>query len=211
MPDTMQPAPLQSVYQLSVVVRGVSPLIWRRLLVRADTTIAGLHSVGRTLTCIGSSSRVASTASATSAVSASATIPTRFMSPTWDYGRPNGSSTTTTSPTAGAWTCVWSKSWSWIPAGSTRAAPVAVGPGPPEASGGVRAFLEQTQPNNVLAATLRAVEILSLLLEAEDLTRFGEHRDELAGLLPLLVVDQFDRRTLNRALAALSATGSRAA
>ena len=56
--------------------------------------------------------------------------------------------------------------------------------GPPEASGGVRAFLEQTQPHHVLAATLRAVEILSLLLEAEDLTRFGEHRDELATPSP---------------------------
>jgi len=31
MPDTMQPGPLPSVYQLRVVVRGVSPLIWRRL------------------------------------------------------------------------------------------------------------------------------------------------------------------------------------
>ena len=40
MPDTMQPAPLPNVYQLRVVVRGVSPLIWRRLLVPADTTIA---------------------------------------------------------------------------------------------------------------------------------------------------------------------------
>jgi len=83
--------------------------------------------------------------------------------------------------------------------------------GPPEASGGVWALLEQTQPHHVLAATIRAVEILSLLLEAEDLTRFGEHRDELAGLLPLLGVDRFDRRTVNRALAALSATGARAA
>ena len=62
-----------------------------------------------------------------------------------------------------------------------------------------------------LAATLRAAEILSLLLEAEDLTRFGEHRDELAALLPLLGVDRFDRRTVNRALAALPATGARAA
>jgi len=34
---------LPSVYQLRVVVRGVSPLIWRRLLIPADTTIAGLH------------------------------------------------------------------------------------------------------------------------------------------------------------------------
>jgi hypothetical protein len=40
MPDTMQPAPLPSVYQLRGVVRGVSPLIWRRLLVRADTWLA---------------------------------------------------------------------------------------------------------------------------------------------------------------------------
>ena len=45
MPDAMQPAPLPSVYQLRVVVHGVSPLIWRRLLLPADTTIAGLHAV----------------------------------------------------------------------------------------------------------------------------------------------------------------------
>ena len=82
---------------------------------------------------------------------------------------------------------------------------------PPEDSGGVRAFLESTQPHHVLAAAIRAAEILSLLLEAEDLTRFGEHRAELAALLPLLGVDRFDRRTVNRALAALSATGARAA
>jgi hypothetical protein len=75
----------------------------------------------------------------------------------------------------------------------------------------VWAFLEQTQPHPVLAATLRAGEILRLLLEAEDLTRFGEHRDEPAVLLPLLGVDRFDRRTVNRALATLDATGTRAA
>ena len=45
MPDTMQPAPLPSVYQLRVVVHGVSPLIWRQLLIPADTTIADLHAV----------------------------------------------------------------------------------------------------------------------------------------------------------------------
>ena len=31
------------MYQLRVVLRGVSPLIWRRLLVRSDSTIADLH------------------------------------------------------------------------------------------------------------------------------------------------------------------------
>src|SRR4051794_36354332 len=30
-------------YQLRVVLRGISPLIWRRLLVRDDSTIADLH------------------------------------------------------------------------------------------------------------------------------------------------------------------------
>jgi hypothetical protein len=30
-------------YQLRVVMRGISPLIWRRLLVRSDSTIADLH------------------------------------------------------------------------------------------------------------------------------------------------------------------------
>ena len=28
------------VYQLRIVLRGISPLIWRRLLVRGDTTLA---------------------------------------------------------------------------------------------------------------------------------------------------------------------------
>jgi len=33
------------VYQLCVVLRGISPLIWRRLLVRSDSTIADLHAI----------------------------------------------------------------------------------------------------------------------------------------------------------------------
>ena len=44
MPENTTPAS-PTVYQLRVVMHGVSPLIWRRLLVRADTTIAGLHAV----------------------------------------------------------------------------------------------------------------------------------------------------------------------
>ena len=35
------------VYQLRVVPRGVSPLIWRRLLVRSDSSIADLHATLR--------------------------------------------------------------------------------------------------------------------------------------------------------------------
>jgi hypothetical protein len=36
---------MPDLYQLRVVLRNVSPLIWRRLLVRSDTSIAQLHVV----------------------------------------------------------------------------------------------------------------------------------------------------------------------
>jgi hypothetical protein len=36
---------LPSLYQLRVVLRGISPLIWRRLLVHSDTTLAHLHAI----------------------------------------------------------------------------------------------------------------------------------------------------------------------
>jgi hypothetical protein len=36
---------MPSVYQLRVVLREVSPLIWRRLLVRSDTPVAELHAI----------------------------------------------------------------------------------------------------------------------------------------------------------------------
>jgi len=36
------------IYQLRVVLRGISPLIWRRLLVRGDSTLADLHATLQT-------------------------------------------------------------------------------------------------------------------------------------------------------------------
>jgi hypothetical protein len=38
-------APLLSIYQLRIVLRGISPLIWRRVLVRSETTLAQLHKL----------------------------------------------------------------------------------------------------------------------------------------------------------------------
>jgi Plasmid pRiA4b ORF-3-like protein len=35
----------QQIYQLRVILRGISPLIWRRLLVCSDSTVAQLHEV----------------------------------------------------------------------------------------------------------------------------------------------------------------------
>src|ERR1700758_2332117 len=37
------PAATSIAYQLRVFLRGISPMIWRRLLVRSDSTIADLH------------------------------------------------------------------------------------------------------------------------------------------------------------------------
>jgi len=47
-PTRCSPHPSPSVYQLRVVVRGVRPLIWRRAVDPAETTIAGLHAVLQT-------------------------------------------------------------------------------------------------------------------------------------------------------------------
>jgi hypothetical protein len=43
MPETDRHA--AQLYQLRAVLRGISPLIWRRLLVRSDSTVAQLHEV----------------------------------------------------------------------------------------------------------------------------------------------------------------------
>ena len=37
--------PRLSIYQLRVVLRGISPLIWRRVLVHSKTTLAHLHTI----------------------------------------------------------------------------------------------------------------------------------------------------------------------
>ena len=37
--------PGKDIYQLRAVLRGISPLVWRRLLVRADSSVADLHEV----------------------------------------------------------------------------------------------------------------------------------------------------------------------
>jgi hypothetical protein len=38
-------SPPLSIYQLRIVLRGVSPLIWRRVLVQSDMTLAYLHTL----------------------------------------------------------------------------------------------------------------------------------------------------------------------
>lgn len=95
------------------------------------------------------------------------------------------------------------------PAQPGRTYPYCVGgrrAGPPEEGEGPGAFVEQTQPYLVFQAMLRAAEIVGQLLDADPddelATVIGAaERDELASLLPLLGLEQFDRRACNKALA----------
>jgi Plasmid pRiA4b ORF-3-like protein len=48
MNTAQQPATTTTAYQLKVVLRNISSMIWRRLLVRSDTTIAQLHTTVQT-------------------------------------------------------------------------------------------------------------------------------------------------------------------
>jgi hypothetical protein len=41
----MSPTEPTDIYQLRVFVKGISPMVWRRILVRSDTTIADLHEI----------------------------------------------------------------------------------------------------------------------------------------------------------------------
>ena len=62
---------------------------------------------------------------------------------------------------------------------------------------------EYTQPHLVFDAVLRAAALFQPLLD-DDLATRADHRDELAALLPLLGLERFDRRAVNRALGGLT-------
>ena len=196
-----------AAYQLRVVLRRISSLIWRRLLI-PDITIADLHAVlqiafGWTGVHLHRSwCTVASTASVTSVASASMTIRGKFGWLIWSAAHGAIHLPRRLHRRVCAATCGWSRSCPLRRANTVRRVRGGRRAGPPVDCGGVGAFLERTQPHHVLAATLRAAEILDLLLD--DFAPLAEHRDEPAGLLPLLGRERFDRRQVNRALATLT-------
>jgi len=197
-----------TVYQLRVVLAGVSPLIWRQLLVPDETTIAGLHAVLQTAFGWGGEhlhrfvihGRYYGIAYAGGPGFRDNARQVRLadlgLRPTerftYDYDFTDGwrldlrlEQIQTATPGRTYPRC----------SGGRRA-------GPPEGSGGAWAFTEATEPHLVFAATLRAAEVIGTMLDEDaDNTRVCAYRDELAAVAPLLGLERFDRRTLNRALA----------
>ncbi|MHB8510469.1 MAG: plasmid pRiA4b ORF-3 family protein [Candidatus Dormibacteria bacterium] len=195
-------APLiPSVYQLRVVLREVSPLIWRRLLVRADTTIADLHATLQIafgwddahlhrFLIHGSEYGIAYSGGisfrddprSVNLAHFSLRVGERFV---YDYDLIDG----------------WRHDVRLervVSLEPERSYPVCTGgrrARPPEGCGGAWAFVEQRQRHTIFSVTARLAELL------EDLTELEDHRAELLDLRRWLSLDRFDRRAVNKALA----------
>src|SRR5664279_4337762 len=131
MPDRNPPA---AADQLGVIVHGVSPLIWRWLLVPGGASIAGLHAIVQA--AFGWSGEHlhyftvhgARYASVSTAGRFSATTPTGSVLPAWGCARESGSPTPTTSSPTGGWTCAWNRSPTPAVPGCIRGAPAVAAP-----------------------------------------------------------------------------------
>jgi hypothetical protein len=210
---------IPSLYQLRVVLHGISPLIWRRLLVPAATSVAELHTILQTAFGWGDEHLH------------------RFVVHGTEYGVDHlggpfrddsrrvrlaelGLRITERFTYHYNFTAGWE-----VNLRLEHMASVAPGRSYPRCTGGRRAgppqdwadpldYLERTQPYLVFDAMLHAADIIGRLLDADDeddLASVGVHRHVLAALAPLLGLERFDRRALNHALAALPATRARVA
>lgn len=213
MPDRNHPP--ATVYQLRVVVHGVSPLIWRRLLVPDQATIAHLHAIlqaafgwsGEHLhhftvhgaqygICYDGGPCFRDDAYGVRLASLGLRESERF---TYTY---NFFADWRLDLRVEQITCAQSGRVYPRCTGGRRA-------GPPEHWAGPWDYLQRTQPYLVYEAIVRAAEILGQLLNNKDpdeVAGAGDWREEMAELLPLLALERFDRRALNRALAGLAAT-----
>src|SRR5664280_2373088 len=209
-----EPAASPGVYRLRAVLHAVSPPIWRRLLVSGESTVADLHTIVQTAFGWGGEHLH------------------RFVIHGAEYGinyvGGPGFRDARQVRLGGLGLRVGERFFDeynffagWrvdlrveeiVAAEPGRVYPRCTAgrrAGPPEGWDGPWAFLDATQPHLVFAATLRAAEIVGQLLDADpdaEPATVGVDRDELTALLPLLGLERFDRRGLNRALADLATT-----
>ncbi len=200
------PPPPRTVYQLRVVLRGISPLIWRRLLVHGDASLADLHAalqVGfgwtgehlhRFVVHGSDYDAYAGDDLARVGLADLGLRATERFVYDYDFG------------------ALWRHDLrveQILAAEAGQRYPRCIGgrrAGPPEECGGPWAFLEGRQRHDVFAVA----SLLADMLEHPG-ARLGDYRDQLEELRPWLDLERFDRRAVNRALAGLGETERSAA
>jgi hypothetical protein len=209
MPDRNPPA---TAHQLRVIVHGVSPLIWRRLLVPGGASIAGLHAIVQAafgwsgehlhyFTVHGARYGIFYDGGPVFRADAHRV---RLAS----LGLRESERFTYTHNFFADWRLDLRVEQITDARSARRVYPRCTGgrrAGPPEDWAGPWDYLQRTQPYLVDEAIVRAADILGQLLTSTDpdeVVEAGDWREEMTGLLPLLALERFDRRALNRALAA---------
>jgi hypothetical protein len=205
-----------TVYQLRVVLAGISPMVWRRLLVPAETSVAGLHAILQ------------------AAFGWSDEHLHRFTIHAVEYGlwRPGSAGFSRDARQVRLsgfglrprerFTYEYNFFAGWhhdirveqiLPCSPRRRYPACSGgarQAPPEDCGSLEEFLALRQRWPPVLIATRMAEILSDLLDADGNTpdgeAIGDYRDELARLLDLARLDKLDRAALNSALHALDIT-----
>jgi pRiA4b ORF-3-like protein len=215
------------VYQMRVVLRGVSPLIWRCLLVRSDSTIADLHATFQL--ALGWSDEHLN----------------RFVIYGREYGvwhagglgfrddprRVRLADLGLRARERFVYEYDFTDGWQHdvrieqiLPTEPGRYYPVCIGgrrAAPPEDCGGPWAFLELRQHYSAFRIAQRLLELLKPIAVADDrrsddddnapdddddATVDDDHYEELAHLVRWLKADRFDRRAANRELAQVART-----
>lgn len=197
------------VYQLRVVLAGISPLIWRRLLVTDTTTLAELHALLQT--AFGWSDEHLH----------------RFTIHGVEYALPrDGAGCRRDARTVAlsrfglrqgerfAYEYDFYDTWlhdirveqitAPVPGGRYPVCTSGARTAPPEDCGGAWAFLALRQQHTLPAVTARLAELLAPVMEAPGDAIVGdliaEHRQEMAALARWARIDDFDRAALNRVL-----------
>ncbi len=195
------------IYQLRVVLRGISPLIWRRLLVRGDSTLADLHATVQT--ALGWSDEHLN----------------RFVIHGREYGvshvggigfgdDPRQVRLVDLGLRVGErflYEYDFTDGWQHdvrvellLPFEPGQRYPRCIGGRrrvPPEDCGGPWAFLELRQRYSLLNIADRLFELAKLRLDIGGEAFVDDHYEDVLQLLRWLEIDRFDRRATNRRLA----------
>jgi hypothetical protein len=196
------------VYQLRVVLRDVSPLIWRRLLVCSSSLIADLHYAlqiafgwGDThlhrFVIHGKAYGIAQPGGI-----GFADDPCRVRLADFAFRR--GERFAYQYDFGDNW-CHDLRVEQILPHDPARTYPGCVGgarAAPPEDCGGPWAYLDLRQRHHPALVAARLAAILGAVLDADDPdVVIDDHRAEMSGLLRWATADRFDRRHVNRRLA----------